>query len=109
PRVGGAVPPHGRPAPARLHVLRDAMSWVTDFRELEPVVQRAPSAHNTQPWTLTYGTDHIDVGWDPAASLPVSAPTRRDLFLGLGAFVETCLVAAADTGLHVAAEGLRLV
>jgi len=85
------------------------MSWVDDFRELEPVIQRAPSAHNTQPWTLTYGADHIDVGWDPACALPVSDPTRRDLFLGLGAFVETCLVAAADTGLRVAADGLRLV
>lgn len=85
------------------------MSWVTEFRELEPVVQRAPSAHNTQPWTLTYGPDHIDIGWDPSASLPVSDPTRRDLFLGLGAFVETCLIAAADTGLRVAADGLRLV
>lgn len=85
------------------------MSWIEAFRELEPVVQRAPSAHNTQPWTLTYGTDHIDVGWDPSRALPVSDPTRRDLFLGLGAFVETCLVVAADTGLHVTAEHLRLM
>ena len=85
------------------------MSWVTDFRELEPVAQRAPSAHNTQPWTLTYGADHVDIGWDPACALPVSDPTRRDLFLGLGAFVETCLIAAADTGLRVVADGLRLV
>lgn len=85
------------------------MSWLTEFRELEPIVQRAPSAHNTQPWTLAYGADHIDVGWDRACALPVSDPTRRDLFLGLGAFVETCLIAAADTGLLVAAEGLRLV
>jgi hypothetical protein len=85
------------------------VTWVAEFRELEPVVQRAPSAHNTQPWTLTYGAGHVDIGWDPAAALPVADPTRRDLFLGLGAFVETCLIAAADTGLTIAADGLRLV
>jgi hypothetical protein len=85
------------------------VSRLDAFRELEPVVQRAPSAHNTQPWTLTYAADHIDIGWDPSRALPVSDPTRRDLYLGLGAFVETCLVVAADTGLLMAAEGLRLV
>ncbi len=84
------------------------MTWVTCFRELEPVVQRAPSAHNTQPWTLSYGADHIDIGFDPSCALPVSDPTRRDLYLSLGAFVETCLIVAADTGLPVTADGLRL-
>ncbi|MFI6503258.1 hypothetical protein [Nonomuraea typhae] len=72
------------------------------LRELEPDFWRAPSAHNTQPWTLTYTRDGAVVGWDPARALPVSDPTGRDLRLGLGAFVETCLIVAADAGLALA-------
>ncbi|WP_157252198.1 nitroreductase [Nonomuraea typhae] len=72
---------------------------MTELRELEPDFWRAPSAHNTQPWTLTYTRDGAVVGWDPARALPVSDPTGRDLRLGLGAFVETCLIVAAGAGL----------
>ncbi|MFI6290603.1 hypothetical protein ACIBEJ_03420 [Nonomuraea sp. NPDC050790] len=71
------------------------------LRELEPDFWRAPSAHNTQPWTLTYTGQEAVVGWDPARALPVSDPTGRDLRLGLGAFVETCLIVCASAGLRV--------
>ncbi|MET7423001.1 hypothetical protein [Dactylosporangium sp. NPDC005555] len=80
------------------------MSWVTEFRALEDDCRRAPSAHNTQPWTLRYGDDDIRVHWDPARSLPDSDPTRRDLFLSLGAFIETCLIVAAGAGLPVSCD-----
>ena len=80
------------------------MSWVTTFREYEPVYRRAPSAHNTQPWTLTYGRDEIVIGVDPARALPASDPTGRDLALGLGCFLETCLIVAAAAGLPVTCD-----
>ena len=80
------------------------MTWVEELRAREAVFRRAPSAHNTQPWVLEYGADAVHVGVDPARSLPDSDPTRRDLLLGLGAFVETCLIVAADAGLAVRAE-----
>ncbi|MFC9894277.1 hypothetical protein ACFVMC_11340 [Nocardia sp. NPDC127579] len=70
-------------------------------RALEPAFWRAPSAHNTQPWTLTYHHDHVDVGWDPARTLPESDSGARDLMLALGAFVECCLIACADAGLAI--------
>jgi hypothetical protein len=79
------------------------VTWVEQLRAREAVFRRAPSAHNTQPWTLAYGPDAVHVGVDPARSLPDSDPTGRDLELGLGAFVETCLIVAADTGLAVTA------
>lgn len=79
------------------------MTWVEAFRAQEAVFRRAPSAHNTQPWVLVYGPDEVAVHWDPARALPDSDPTQRDLFLSLGAFVEACLIAAADAGLAVAA------
>lgn len=77
------------------------------LRELEPDLWRAPSAHNTQPWVLRYPErdgDPVEVGWDPARALPVADPTGRDLRLGLGAFVECCLVVCATAGLRVAFE-----
>ncbi len=80
------------------------MTWTAALREHEDDCRRAPSAHNTQPWQLRYTADTVDVHWDPARSLPDSDPTRRDLFLSLGAFIETSLIVAASAGLPVRAE-----
>jgi hypothetical protein len=79
------------------------VTWVESFRGREAVCRRAPSAHNTQPWVLRYGDDEVAVHWDPARALPDSDPTERDLNLSLGAFVEACLITAADAGLPVTA------
>jgi hypothetical protein len=37
----------------------------------------------------------------PRCALPLSDPTGRDLRLGLGAFVECCLIVCADAGIAV--------
>ena len=74
----------------------------TDLRELrrlEPWFYRAPSAHNTQPWVLAYERDRIGLDFDPERHLAVGDPTRRDLLLGLGAFVETVLITCAAEGI----------
>ncbi len=80
------------------------MTWVDELRAHEAVYRRAPSAHNTQPWTIDYRPDEIVIGADPARSLPASDPGGRDLALGLGAFVESCLIVAADAGLSVGCD-----
>ncbi|MFF4875281.1 hypothetical protein [Micromonospora sp. NPDC000668] len=86
------------------------MSWVEQLRANEAVCRRAPSAHNTQPWRPEYRADEIIIGVDPARRLPDSDPTGRDLALGIGAFVETCLIVSAELGLTVtAAPGPRLI
>jgi hypothetical protein len=72
-----------------------------EFRPLEPLCWRAPSAHNTQPWRLAYHTGRIEVRWDPADWLRAGDPTGRDLRLSLGCFVETCLVVASGAGLRL--------
>ncbi|GIJ76513.1 hypothetical protein SAMN05443287_10830 [Micromonospora phaseoli] len=74
---------------------------IAAFRALEPLCWRAPSAHNTQPWRLRYEPGAIRVGWDADHALPAADPTGRDLRLSLGAFVETCLIVAADAGLRL--------
>ncbi|MBM2620858.1 hypothetical protein JIG36_35695 [Actinoplanes sp. LDG1-06] len=80
------------------------MSWVSVLRDHESLFRRAPSAHNTQPWTIDYRADEIVIGVDPQRSLPDSDPTGRDLMLGMGAFAETCLIVAAGAGLAVGCD-----
>jgi hypothetical protein len=85
---------------------------VTDLRELrrlEPVFGRAPSAHNTQPWTLEYEPGQVLLGFDPERVLTASDPTRRDLELSLGAFAEAVLIASAEEGIALRFEGERFV
>ncbi|GAA3952452.1 hypothetical protein GCM10023085_38700 [Actinomadura viridis] len=71
------------------------------LRELEPDFWRAPSAHNTQPWVLRHHEETVEIGWDPARTLPALDPAGRGLRLALGAFAETCLIVCADAGLNV--------
>jgi hypothetical protein len=80
------------------------MTWVDELRSHEAVYRRAPSAHNTQPWTIDYRPGEVVIGVDPARALPDSDPAGRDLALGLGAFAETCLIVAADAGLAVTCD-----
>jgi len=77
------------------------MTDLRDLRRLEPHFFRAPSAHNTQPWLLEYAPDSVELRFDTARELPAGDPTRRDLFLSLGAFVEAVLVAAAEAEIAV--------
>jgi hypothetical protein len=59
----------------------------------------APSAHNTQPWRFTPLPDgRIGVGWAPERTLPVGDPTSRDLYLSLGAAVESARLRALTEG-----------
>jgi hypothetical protein len=85
-------------------VIKGGASWVEVLQAREAEFRRAPSAHNTQPWVLSYGVGDICVGVDRARSLPGSDPTGRDLALGIGAFVESCLIVAADAELAVGVE-----
>lgn len=74
------------------------MTDLREVRRLEPQFFRAPSAHNTQPWILDYAADGITLGFDPTRHLSLADPTRRDLFLSLGALVEAVLIVAAAAG-----------
>jgi len=64
--------------------------------------RNAPSAHNTQPWRFVLPprsdpTGRIEVRWNPERLLLAGDPTDRDLYLALGAAVESaCLRASAN-------------
>jgi hypothetical protein len=63
----------------------------------------APSRFNTQPWRFDLEPNgDIVAGWDPQRTLPASDPTGRDLFLSLGAAVESACLRAAAAGAPLA-------
>jgi nitroreductase len=74
------------------------VSDLRELRRLEPLFYRAPSAHNTQPWLLEYGPESVELRYDPERHLRAGDPTRRDLYLSLGAFVEAVVIASASEG-----------
>lgn len=63
---------------------------------------RAPSAHNTQPWRVTVEGDgaRVVVRADLSRWLRHGDPTRRDLHLSLGAFIESLRLAFAANGVR---------
>ncbi|WP_022871883.1 hypothetical protein [Nesterenkonia alba] len=73
-------------------------SWVE-------IAGRAPSAHNTQPWAPEVIEDDegvvVRLRVHPDRVLPVGDPTFRDLYLSLGAWVESLDAAAAEAGVEV--------
>lgn len=81
---------------------------------LERVVRaatRAPSVHNTQPWTvevaLSQGRGTVDVGVDPARSLRHGDPLSREATISCGALVDHLVVAARREGLDAEVTGPR--
>jgi nitroreductase len=64
------------------------------------VAARAPSAHNTQPWIVRAAPDRITVRADPARWLRHGDPSKRDLHLSLGAFIEALRIAFAASGVR---------
>lgn len=62
---------------------------------------KAPSGHNTQPWTVKIMTEsEWTIGWDKSRSLPAVDPGNRELLLSIGAFCEGIKIAAKNEGLE---------
>lgn len=65
---------------------------------------RAPSAHNTQPWRIRpVSNDAYELHYNQHDDLPED-PDDKDVYLTMGAFVETMALEAPNRGLHVAVE-----
>jgi hypothetical protein len=59
----------------------------------------APNPHNRQPWVIDLvGNDEIILYCDKDRHLPVTDPFDRQITIGLGAFVETLVIAASNDG-----------
>lgn len=60
----------------------------------------APNPHNRQPWLVELvGEDQVILHRDVARDLPMTDPYHRQIFIGLGCFVELMVIAASAEGL----------
>lgn len=76
------------------------MPVATDlFERLAAAAVLAPSSHNTQPWRIAHGGDHVDVLADRLRALPVNDPYDRELVISCGCAVFNLEVAADSVGL----------
>lgn len=77
-----------------------------EIREILDEAQRAPSAHNAQPWRLHLDADDptlIELRYDHTEYLPFD-PEDRDAMLCLGAYVETLAFSATRRGMGVSVD-----
>jgi nitroreductase len=74
-----------------------------DWNEVVAAATRAPSIHNTQPWSFLATADRLEVRLDPGRALPVLDPTGRQQVISCGVAVELAVVAlrAGDTDVEV--------
>ena len=62
----------------------------------------APNPHNRQPWMVRLdGEDGLTLFVDTERLLPHTDPFSRQIVVGLGCFLETLVIAAAEKGLAV--------
>jgi hypothetical protein len=64
------------------------------------LARRAPSSHNSQPWRVAvHGADRLTVQADLGRRLPAVDPGDRELWISVGAFLETLAAGARALGL----------
>ncbi|MGY4769678.1 Acg family FMN-binding oxidoreductase [Kribbella sp. CWNU-51] len=66
----------------------------------------APSMHNTQPWRFRFAGRTVEVHRDRERELPAEDPSRRMLYVSLGASIFNLRVAAAALGMGSAVRHL---
>ena len=64
----------------------------------------APSAHNTQPWALSWQGDAVEVRIRPERTLPAGDPAGVDTLHALGAMLENILLTLAHLGYEAGYE-----
>lgn len=61
----------------------------------------APNPHNRQPWLVDLSQEgQVTIHRDTTQDLPMIDPLNRQIFIGMGCFLETLRIAATETG-HV--------
>lgn len=70
----------------------------TDITKILQIAARSPSSHNTQPWKARIEGDGLVIGYAPERQLFVGDPGKRELFISLGCYAESILLASEDQG-----------
>ena len=72
------------------------------FGQILALAARAPSGHNTQPWTVRILDQSTwFLGIEASRRLPAVDPSTRETVLSLGAFLESLIFAARHYGLQI--------
>jgi hypothetical protein len=74
------------------------MTDIAPTRDIVEIACRAPSVHNTQPWSFRVHASDIDLFADYKRQLVYADPTRRDLMVSCGAALHHVQVVAAALG-----------
>ncbi|MET9273585.1 hypothetical protein [Kribbella sp. NPDC003557] len=77
----------------------DELLGEDDRKALLAAAVLAPSMHNTQPWRFRFAARAVEVYRDRERELPAEDPSRRMLFVSLGAAIFNLRVAAAARGM----------
>jgi hypothetical protein len=75
-----------------------------DWAQVVAAAVRAPSIHNTQPWTFVAGPDRIQVRLDSERALPVVDPTGRQQVISCAIAIEFAVVALQAAGFAAEVE-----
>ncbi len=68
------------------------------IKQILELAKLSPSSHNTQPWQVNSRPDGIVVGYAQDRQLMIGDPSKRELFISLGCFIETAIWAARGMG-----------
>jgi hypothetical protein len=74
------------------------------MQHIVELATRAPSIHNTQPWTWRAARSELELHADPSRQLMVADPLGRNLAISCGASLHHALVAAAALGWRTEVE-----
>ncbi|WP_187774265.1 Acg family FMN-binding oxidoreductase [Lolliginicoccus suaedae] len=68
------------------------------LRNAVAAASRAPSVHNTQPWSWTLNGDRLELFADPDRQMQVADPTGRQMIISCGAMLHHLCVNLHDSG-----------
>jgi hypothetical protein len=71
------------------------------LQDILELARLAPSVHNVQPWRCTWDGKSLQLSVAKDRMLRDGDPTGRELWISIGAFVETIIVAAEALGISV--------
>ncbi|MBD8506552.1 NAD(P)H nitroreductase [Hoyosella sp. G463] len=74
------------------------------LRNAVAAASRAPSVHNTQPWSWTLRGDRLDLFADPERQMQVADPTGRQMIISCGAMLHHLCVNLHDSGYDTTIE-----
>ncbi|MEO7617895.1 MAG: hypothetical protein ABIS59_03590, partial [Candidatus Saccharibacteria bacterium] len=76
-------------------------SLPTLLSDILELARLAPSVHNVQPWHCAWDGNKLQINVAKERMLRDGDPTRRELWISVGAFIETIIAAAEALGTSI--------